>query len=134
MTTEQATTTTAVPTMMTREKTALRLRHEWKHTINRLDDQVVTARLRKLFQHDTYADSRGTYRVSSLYFDTPYDKALRQKIDGVDRREKFRIRYYNEDLSLAEIAEHAGISRQGVRDSIIRSGRLPRGGGVRANI
>ena len=29
--------------------------------------------------------------------------------------------YYNEDLSLSEIAEHAGISRQGVRDSIVRA-------------
>lgn len=28
--------------------------------------------------------------------------------------------YYNEDLSLAEIAHHVGISRQGVRDSIKR--------------
>lgn len=28
--------------------------------------------------------------------------------------------YYNEDLSLAEIAEHSQISRQGVRDSIKR--------------
>ncbi len=28
--------------------------------------------------------------------------------------------YYNEDLSLAEIAEHEKISRQGVRDSIKR--------------
>lgn len=28
--------------------------------------------------------------------------------------------YYNEDLSLAEIASHSGISRQGVRDSIKR--------------
>ena len=26
--------------------------------------------------------------------------------------------YYNDDLSLSEIAEHAGISRQGVRDQI----------------
>ncbi len=26
--------------------------------------------------------------------------------------------YYNEDFSLSEIAEHAGISRQGVRDQI----------------
>lgn len=29
--------------------------------------------------------------------------------------------YYNEDLSLAEIAENEGISRQGVRDSIKRA-------------
>lgn len=28
--------------------------------------------------------------------------------------------YYNEDLSLAEIAEHENITRQGVRDSIKR--------------
>ncbi len=28
--------------------------------------------------------------------------------------------YYNEDLSLSEIAEHQGITRQGVRDSIKR--------------
>jgi predicted DNA-binding protein YlxM (UPF0122 family) len=29
--------------------------------------------------------------------------------------------YYNEDLSLAEIAEHSGITRQGVRDAIKRA-------------
>ena len=29
--------------------------------------------------------------------------------------------YYDEDLSLSEIAEHAGITRQGVRDSIKRA-------------
>lgn len=29
--------------------------------------------------------------------------------------------YYNDDLSLSEIAENAGITRQGVRDSIKRA-------------
>jgi len=29
--------------------------------------------------------------------------------------------YYNQDLSLAEIAEHSGITRQGVRDVILRA-------------
>ena len=29
--------------------------------------------------------------------------------------------YYNEDLSLAEISENCGITRQGVRDSVKRS-------------
>ncbi len=36
------------------------------------------------------------------------------------QRELFDL-YYNEDLSLAEISEHIGITRQGVRDSIIRA-------------
>lgn len=36
------------------------------------------------------------------------------------QRELFDL-YYNEDLSLAEISEHAGITRQGVRDGIVRA-------------
>ncbi|MBO5219542.1 MAG: DNA-binding protein [Clostridia bacterium] len=36
------------------------------------------------------------------------------------RREAAEL-YYNEDLSLAEIAETAGITRQGVRDSIAKA-------------
>ena len=35
-----------------------------------------------------------------------------------DRQKEF---YYNEDLSLSEIAENYGISRQGVRDVIVRA-------------
>ena len=34
--------------------------------------------------------------------------------------------YYNEDLSLAEIAEEKGITRQGVRDGILRAERTLR--------
>ena len=35
-----------------------------------------------------------------------------------DRQQRLLDLYYNEDLSLGEIAEDVGISRQGVRDSI----------------
>ena len=35
-----------------------------------------------------------------------------------ERKREIIELYYNEDLSLSEIAEHAGISRQGVRDQI----------------
>ena len=38
-----------------------------------------------------------------------------------DRQREFYDLYYNEDLSLAEIAENYGISRQGVRDIIVRA-------------
>ena len=38
-----------------------------------------------------------------------------------ERQKEFFDLYYNEDLSLAEIAENAGITRQGVRDVLVRS-------------
>ena len=37
-----------------------------------------------------------------------------------DRQKEFYDLYYNEDLSLGEIAENYGITRQGVRDVIVR--------------
>ena len=95
--------TTETVTMMIKEKPPLKLRHELKHNINPQDDLILSSRLRKLFKHDANADSHGIYRVSSLYFDTPYDKALRQKIDGVNQREKFRLRYYGNDTSFIRL-------------------------------
>lgn len=38
-----------------------------------------------------------------------------------EHQREFYDLYYNEDLSLAEIAENYGISRQGVRDVIVRA-------------
>lgn len=96
-------TLTTMTATTTKIKQPLKLRHELKHNINQQDDLVITSRLRKLFDHDPNAGSHGSYRVSSLYFDTPYDRALRQKIDGVNLREKFRLRYYGEDISFIRL-------------------------------
>jgi len=41
-----------------------------------------------------------------------------------DKQKEFFDLYYNEDLSLAEIAENEGITRQGVRDAIVRAENL----------
>ena len=74
-----------------------RLRHEEKHQVNLREALVLSRRLEKLFPHDPHAGPEGSYQVVSLYYDDPYDTALRQKLDGVDRREKFRLRYYGEE-------------------------------------
>ena len=79
--------------MMTEPK----LRHEEKHQISPQEALVLSRRLEKLFPRDPHAGPEGSYRVVSLYFDTPDDQALRQKLDGVNRREKFRLRYYGEN-------------------------------------
>ena len=38
-----------------------------------------------------------------------------------DKQREYFDLYYNDDLSLSEIAENEGISRQGVRDIIVRA-------------
>lgn len=74
-----------------------RLRHEEKHQVNLREALVLSRRLEKLFPRDPHAGPEGFYQVVSLYYDDPYDTALRQKLDGVNRREKFRLRYYGEE-------------------------------------
>ena len=74
----------------------IRYRHEWKHEITYADLISIRQRLRAVAETDPHAKD-GKYLIRSLYFDNIKDKALREKVDGVDRREKFRIRYYNGD-------------------------------------
>ena len=81
---------------------SMELRHEWKHEISASDAIAIRQRLRAVAGADTHA-LNGKYKVRSLYFDNLADKALREKIDGVNCREKFRIRYYNDDPSLIRL-------------------------------
>ena len=80
----------------------IQYRHEWKHILNRADLIVLRQRLRAIMESDPHTID-GRYQIRSLYFDNPKDKALREKIDGVNRREKFRIRMYNHDSSFIRL-------------------------------
>lgn len=80
----------------------MEFRHEYKFQISPQDRQLLLSRLRPLGLEDPHA-SAGEYRVYSLYFDDLQDTALRQKLDGVENRDKFRLRYYNGDLSFLRL-------------------------------
>lgn len=108
-------------------------RHEWKIEINTADLLSLRSRLRVLMEPDEHTVN-GRYLIRSLYFDTPEDRALREKIDGVNRREKFRIRYYNGDtgfLSLEKKSKLNGLcNKQTVQITIeqaqaIAAGSIP---------
>lgn len=93
-------------------------RHEWKHQINAADLIVLRHRLSAVMQQDSHAPD-GAYRVRSLYFDTPADTALREKLDGVNKREKFRLRYYGRDLSMIRLEKKSKQNGLGSKETAI---------------
>ena len=76
-----------------------RYRHELKYDIGYFDSISLRARLCRIMQRDRNVNTDGKYTIRSIYFDNYQDKALKEKINGIAKREKFRIRYYNDDLS-----------------------------------
>lgn len=87
----------------------IKYRHELKQEINCLDMIILRQRLLAIMQRDLHAVD-GKYEIRSLYFDNVRDKALREKTDGVNVREKFRIRYYNGDSSFIKLEKKSKIN------------------------
>lgn len=69
-------------------------RHEYKYPVTAGQCVCLETRLSQVLKRDSHAKG-GRYTIRSLYFDDDRDSALWEKLDGVDPREKFRIRIYN---------------------------------------
>ena len=94
----------------------IKYRHELKQEISNLDMLVLRQRLLAVMQRDLHA-ADGKYEIRSLYFDNARDKALREKTDGVNVREKFRIRYYNGDSSFIKLEKKSKINGLCLKES-----------------
>lgn len=81
----------------------MQYRNEVKHLITPGDRAALCAVMKTVAQLDPHAQAKGYYTIRSLYFDNLSDKALREKADGVNEREKFRIRYYDGNTSVIHL-------------------------------
>ena len=96
----------------------MQFRHEVKHEITHHDMLILRQRLRAVMQPDSHAVD-GRYEIRSLYFDNLDDKALREKLDGINIREKYRIRFYNHnhsDIHLERKFKHGGLGYKETAD------------------
>lgn len=73
----------------------LPLRHEQKYFINEMQYRLLSSALDRVLHRDPNGDENNEYHIRSLYFDTVFDTALYDKLDGVQNRDKYRIRIYN---------------------------------------
>ena len=81
----------------------MEFRNEVKHYINMTDYFLVRNRLKHVADHDSFANHDGEYIIRSIYFDNYYDKALQEKLLGINNRSKFRIRLYNNDTNFIKL-------------------------------
>lgn len=86
----------------------LKYRHEVKHQITPQDRITLLQRLNAVCKKDPHVKD-GRYVIRSLYFDNVNDRALFEKITGVSKREKFRIRYYDGDTSYIQLEKKSKI-------------------------
>lgn len=94
----------------------MEFRHEIKFEINYSDLLIIRQRLGAVAYPDPHTIN-GSYFIRSLYFDNIADKALMDKVNGVSKREKFRIRYYNDDISIIHLEKKSKFDYLGNKQS-----------------
>lgn len=87
----------------------MKFRHELKHEISLSDVITLKSRLSAVMSTDGNGNN-GEYFIRSLYFDNIYDTALAEKINGVNFREKFRIRCYNNDYDFIRLEKKTKVN------------------------
>ena len=97
------------------DKTVLaadKYRHELKYICSDLELRIFEQKLKAVMKPDPHADKNGEYLIRSVYFDDYQRSRFFENEDGVDPREKFRIRAYN--LSDARISLEKKIKSHGM--------------------
>lgn len=92
-------------------------RYEKKYLINNIQKEI----LRNTLSAVLYLDSNiknpdGSYFIRSLYFDDYKDSSYNQVLDGVSKREKYRIRYYDLDPSYITLEKKSKENNLGKKD------------------
>lgn len=100
-------------------------RHELKFIISPAIARILEMRLKAVMDLDCnsiYEDH--TYKIRSLYFDNDSSDAYYEKLNGVLYREKYRIRYYNDDDSFIRLERKLKHNNMTSKDQVAISREL----------
>ena len=75
-------------------------RFEFKYVLNEKLKKKIEEQIQQFMKYDGFAHSEynNSYFVRSLYFDSPSSFNFYEKIDGVKKRKKFRLRTYGKKI------------------------------------
>lgn len=78
-------------------------RHELKFYISRSDYEYTRHILSELMEKDSYQTGDRGYFIRSLYFDDILNSSVEEKLDGIERRDKYRLRIYDFDQNWVKL-------------------------------
>lgn len=93
-------------------------RTEVKYPISCLEIPIIKKRLEKILRYDENSGGN-SYKVRSLYFDSPNNTDYFEKFAGIEHRKKIRLRIYNNDTSLCKLEKKEKFGEHQSKQSII---------------
>ena len=96
-------------------------RQELKYYINFIDYFNISSVISKIFSKDPNNDKNGAYYIRSLYFDNKSNQDYYQKIEGEEKRKKFRIRIYNFNSSPIKLEIKSKFNNYIIKKSLVIS-------------
>ncbi len=95
----------------------IKYRHELKLGINPFDKALLSSRLSHILKRDDHTGSKGYYVVRSIYFEDLNNTALKEKLMGVNHREKFRLRTYDGSTGVIKLERKVKNNQVGFKES-----------------
>lgn len=74
-------------------------RNEWKYICTEADLAKLNERISQVLELDCNSDFDGKYEIHSLYFDDFKNTCMMDNNAGVNKRYKYRIRYYGNNIN-----------------------------------
>lgn len=84
------------------------MRHEEKYICPESQLRVIESRLNGFLNADANQDEDG-YEIRSLYFDTEADRLYEEGLEGLENRNKYRIRIYNGNSDVIKLEKKTSI-------------------------
>ncbi|MBR5596025.1 MAG: polyphosphate polymerase domain-containing protein [Lachnospiraceae bacterium] len=78
-------------------------RVEDKFSCSKMEMFLLKTRLQSVLEIDSNQKNKDGYQITSVYFDDYWDSCLRETIDGVRNRCKYRIRIYDDNYDAIKL-------------------------------
>ncbi len=99
-------------------------RSEWKFYLHTAHALLLQSRFGAVMTKDPYTQQDGSYQIRSLYFDDFESTSYWDKIDGLEKRAKFRLRFYNGNDAFVRLEKKEKIGNKNRKETLVISPQL----------